>query len=91
MSSKTFHINLSINVGFGIVYIFYNTAFFWFFYFYFMRSSKKFNNNTMKCRMPATNSSVSRAEQVSPSRTFTERCIMVNVVPGLYFPQNKRV
>lgn len=37
-------INLTINVGFGIVYIFNNTAFFWFIYFYFMRSffQKKF-------------------------------------------------
>lgn len=41
--------------------------------------------------MPATTSSVSPAEQVSPSRTFTERCIMGIVVPGVYSPLNKRV
>lgn len=41
--------------------------------------------------MPATNSSISPTEQVNPGRTFTERCILGNVVPGVYSPQNKHV
>lgn len=39
----------------------------------------------MKFRMPATNSSVSPAEQVSPTAPLPS--IMGNVVPGVYSPQ----
>lgn len=77
-------------VDFWLVYICYQTFFLTFIYFQQIRRSfnnKKEQKNTMNFHMPATNSGVLLAEQVSRSRTFSEWCIMVNEVPDVHIPQ----